>query len=295
MRADGEILRLLDDEFGQASERLVEHTRRRGELLFGTSHVPALAELAGGEHLGDDSQVLAGYVCLMAYFYLVDGIADGQSDSEVAGDAGLLLLGASNLLRDVTNRLAPDRASETERLTLARVDQAALALRAEAASRANPLDVHPARDRSATIGRSAPAFLGYELLCLWSGREIDADVLSVLEEFIVVVQSLDDLADWSADFDAGRWTPFLRGIFAAHGRQLTKGETTSAIVLGGAFESYSAALLRSCDHVTAKLEHKAELSSQRLRGLLAARRDTLVGKLRDLVERKLQLAPTVYQ
>ncbi len=262
--------------------RLVQLCSHDKVGLLGAGHAEIIASLAGvsidKEQLDDLSSC---YVLLNGYYFLLDSAVDGDCEdtTELVWLTPLLASAITLLLQWERDEVR----SSVSGMLLRRIFENAQAMLAEDRG-AEPLCEDYSLSRLSSIGRSNTCMLLFDTLCFLGGKPPDPKAARLLEDLLIVIQRVDDLADWREDLGAKRWTPFLQAASRRASRTDEAG-LERFILLSGEYEREAS----SCIH---ELDRLISIASgidggQPLTEFLTSWRGIPVSALRQIIINKL--------
>lgn len=201
-------------------ERLRSRLTRDRSTPIGAGHVAIISEaLRANIAVRRERQLDAAYSFGIAAAFLLDDLADAQTESRQAIDYGMLISIEQLCLLDAVP--ASLRHTVQQINTAGRLKQQASLL--DEASLYRVRGTVPG-DQIHQIDRSVLPMTYLQIVGLLHGEAPSPSVVQIFERFLLLVQRCDDLSDWEDDLANGRLSPFLRQSLQAHGG-LTVGST----------------------------------------------------------------------
>lgn len=227
----------------------------------------------------------SAYVPILAYYFLLDDVVDRDitDDAQPLYLTHLLASGVTTLTRTLY-RFLPTRASEFSSLFYQYISDNAAAIRSESDFRRNALVPAAFAEYENITGRANFFTFLYILICGLGNVVPHEQTVKIIKDFLFFMQLGDDLGDWRIDFQAQRWTSFLRASF----RQMNKipqdeAELEHFVYFSGAYEVRLAYVIRGFDALIAQVER-----APRFAGFIGKQRRESMSVLRDFIAAKVQ-------
>lgn len=235
----------LSYDFGSDSEELLPlflalHSDRPLYL----SHLPIVLHTLRAHHLEGSQldELNAAYVYLTSSFYCVDALVDGHPqldrNSSIELIATALPLFISAACKHLQRAVLPDSNCRSDML-ISLAHESLLELRNATKSESEFCSnierrVDFGQEAFHLAGRSATIIFLFKAVGYLANIEVDSRILNCLRSILIAIQLGDDISDWRSDFNAGKWTPFLRQCSATGARKLIDFERL--ILIDGQFE-----------------------------------------------------------
>jgi len=223
---------------------------------LGLSHPEVVEDLMGVEIDGNDREkIQVGYVMITAYYFLLDAVVDGHLDDPLRALYLTHFLSFACQKFDEVINSYPDKDVErfnTEFNIL--VSKNARAIRLENEFSANSLSFSEEKEYASIVGRSNSSIMLLELIGVLTSQSNMNQYKEILEDFAYFVQLGDDLADWREDYNANKYSTFLRELFTEHKRILSEQELEEEIYLSGIFEARALKVIKGLENTISKIE-----------------------------------------
>lgn len=290
MESNRFILEALKEAFPDDAEALLKLCQLGLPEPLGYSHPGIVADLMGARlNSGDLEKIQVGYVMITAYYFLLDAVVDGHLDDPLRALylTHFLVLACQKF--DEVIYAYPEKdfsrfKSEFNHL----VSENARAIRLENEFSSNSLSHSEENEYNSIVGRSNSSIMLLELIGALANQPYTEKYKDVLQDFAYYVQLGDDLADWREDFQARKYSTFIRELFAKHHRILTEEELEEEIYLSGVFEARSVKVVKGLENTISKIEAIDKNNGNILKAHIKRQIEAVKELMTQVIEIKIQ-------
>lgn len=285
------IFDALNESFPTDAEALFRLCNHGMLHPLGIDHPNVIQDLIGIKlNQNDFEKIQIGYVMITAYYFLLDAVTDGHLDDilNTLYLTHLLTLACQNF----DEVIFANRETDFKRfyaIFKKLVSENANAIRLENQFSSNPFSFSEDKEYSSIVGRSNSSIILLELIASLSNTSGTERLKDILQDFAFFVQLGDDLADWREDYNAKKYSSFLRELFTKHNRMLTESELEEEIYLSSIFERRAVKVIKGLENTIDKIEAVSNTNGTFLKMLIRNQIEKIKLLLTQVIEIKLRL------
>lgn len=276
------------------TERLKVLCQKGSEALLGYDHVDILGALAGLK-TGDPllEKLRMPYILLSSHYLLLDDVIDHHlaKEDDALYSSHLLLMAYSEIFLSLKANTPEEIKLELVKRMANRVFENALAVRLEIKQRTGLYQPNKDDNYQMIAGRSNSTIQFYEILCMFTGKAPNDNIIHLLMELIYYLQLGDDLGDWNKDFKHGNFTPLIQECFLNLPTEKHSDISSIEKVLftSGVYEKYVAQIVNNLDKIKMEFMEIKEIDTQPICEWIDGARNKAFYLLSNMVSKKLTL------